>query len=49
MRNAVYAAIDIVGRRRAWQEWTSNPLQRFERDKGRDVNVKDLPQTEPEE
>ena len=49
MRNAVYAAIDIVARRRAWREWTSNPLQRFEREKGRDVSVNDLPQTEPED
>ncbi len=49
MRNAVYAAIDIVTKRRAWEEWTADPLQRFERDKGRDVNVKDLPQTEPED
>ncbi len=46
MRNAIYEAIDIVGRRRAWREWTANPLQHFEREKGRDVSVKDLPQTE---
>ena len=46
MRNAIYEAIDIVGRRRAWQEWSANPLQHFEREKGRDVSVKDLPQTE---
>lgn len=46
MRNAIYEAIDIVGRRGEWREWTSNPLQHFERDKGRDVSVKDLPQTE---
>lgn len=49
MRNAIYAAIDIVGRRRAWTEWTADPLQRFERDKGRDVSVRDLPQTEPDD
>lgn len=49
MRSAVYAAIDIVARRRAYAEWSRSPLERFERDKGRDVSVKDLPQTEPAE
>ena len=49
MRNAIYAAIDIAEHRRAWAEWTRNPLQRAEREKGgRDVSVKDLPQTEKE-
>ena len=49
MRNAIYAAIDIAEHRRAWAEWTRNPLQRAERDRGgRDVSVKDLPQTEKE-
>lgn len=43
MRNAIYAAIDIVERRRAWREWSRNPLQRAERERGgRDVSVKDL-------
>lgn len=46
MRNALYDAIDIVRRRRAWAEWNANPLERFERDKGRDVSVKDLPDAE---
>lgn len=46
MRNALYNAIDIVRRRRAWKEWNANPLERFERDKGRDVSVKDLPDAE---
>ena len=46
MRNALYDAIDIVRRRRAWKEWNANPLERFERDKGRDVSVKDLPEAE---
>ena len=46
MRNALYEAIDIVRRRREWREWNKNPLQHFERDKGRDVSVKDLPETE---
>ena len=49
MRNAIYAVIDIAEHRRAWAEWTRNPLQRAERDRGgRDVSVKDLPQTEKE-
>ena len=49
MRNAIYAAIDIAEHRRAWAEWTRNPLQRAERDRGgRDVSVKDLPQPEKE-
>ena len=49
MRNAIYAAIDIVRRREAYDEWNRNPLESFERDKGRDVSVKDLPDTEPQE
>ena len=50
MRNAIYAAIDIVEHRRAWAAWTANPLQRAERERGsRDVSVKDLPQTEKED
>ena len=50
MRNAIYTAIDIVEHRRAWAEWTRNPLQHAERDRGgRDVSVKDLPQTEKED
>ena len=48
MRNAIYEAIDIVGRRKAWHEWTANPLQHFEREKGRDVSVKDLKLPEQE-
>ncbi len=46
MRNAIYTAIDIVRNREAWGYWTERPLQHFEREKGRDVSVKDLPQTE---
>ena len=46
MRNAIYDAIDIVRRRREWREWTKNPLQHFEREKGRDISIKDLPETE---
>lgn len=49
MRNAIYAAIDIVNRRRAWKEWTADPLQHVERERGgKDVSAKDLPQTEKE-
>lgn len=44
MRNAIYTAIDIVEHRIVWAEWTRNPLQRAERERGgRDVSVKDLP------
>ena len=46
MRNAIYDAIDIVNRRREWAEWTANPLQHFEREKGRDISIKDLPEQE---
>ena len=46
MRNALYDAIDIVRRRRAWAEWNANPLEHFEREKGRDISVKDLPEAE---
>ena len=46
MRNAIYDAIDIVQRRREWREWNANPLQHFEREKGRDISIKDLPETE---
>lgn len=49
MRNAIYAAIDIVRNRRDWERWNRNPLQRFEREKGRDVSVKDLKLPEVEE
>jgi 4-hydroxythreonine-4-phosphate dehydrogenase len=49
MRNAIYAAIDIVRNRKDWAKWNANPLQRFERDKGRDVSIKDLKLPEQEE
>lgn len=49
MRNALFMAIDIVRNRRAWAEWTRNPLPHIEREKGgRDISVKDLPDTEKE-
>ena len=41
MRNAIYLATDIVNNRRAWAEWTSNPLPHAERERGgRDLSVK---------
>ena len=46
MRNAIYEALDIVRRRREWAEWNKNPLEHFEREKGRDISIKDL--AEPE-
>ncbi len=49
MRNAIYSAIDIVRNRRNWAYWNRNPLQRFEREKGRDVSVKDLKLPEQED
>ena len=50
MRNAIYAAIDIVRRRDDYEYWSRNPLEHFEREKGKDVSVKDLKLPEvPEE
>ena len=50
MRNAIYTAIDIVAHRRAWKEWTANPLPHAEREKShRDVSAKELPQSDKEE
>ena len=46
MRNALYMAIDIVRRRREWAKWTARPLEHFEREKGRDISIKDLPEQE---
>ena len=42
MRSAIYEAIDIVRRRSDYKYWSRNPLERFEREKGRDVSMKDL-------
>ena len=33
MRSAIYTAIDIVRHRRAWEEWTENPLPHVERER----------------
>ena len=46
MRNAIYMAMDIVRRRREWARWTARPLEHFEREKGRDISIKDLPEQE---
>ena len=53
MRNAIYAAIDIVGRRRAWAEWSAHPLPRAERERtgrdNRDNRDRDGQRREPRE
>lgn len=46
MRNAIYMALDTLRRRRRYAEWSRNPLERFERDKGRDLSAKDLAEIE---
>ena len=46
LRNAIYEAIDIVRRRRELEEWSANPLEHFERERVRDISIKDLPETE---
>ncbi len=46
MRNAIYAAIDITMQRARYGEWSSNPLKHYEREKGRDISVKELPESE---
>ncbi|MBQ7297616.1 MAG: 4-hydroxythreonine-4-phosphate dehydrogenase PdxA [Alistipes sp.] len=35
MRNAIYTAVDIVRNRRAWEEWSANPLPKAERERSR--------------
>ena len=42
MRNAIYMASDIFENRRRYDEWSRNPLKHYEREKGRDMSVKDL-------
>ena len=46
MRNAMYCAMDIFRSRKIYERITSHPLQKFKRDTGADVSVKDLPETE---
>ncbi len=49
MRNAIYAAIDITERRRAWARWSANPLPRAERERThRDATAKEQPRPEKE-
>lgn len=44
MREAIYAAIDIYRSRVEYALMTRNPLRHFERDRGADMSVKDLPE-----
>ncbi len=44
MRNAIYAALDILRSRQQYKKMHANPLRRFKRDYGADVSVKDLPE-----
>ena len=46
MRNAIYEALDIVRRRSDYKYWSRNPLEHFEREKGRDVSMRDLQEAE---
>ena len=47
MRNAIYGALDIIRRRKAWQEMNRNPLPHAERERShRDMSIKDLPQSD---
>ena len=46
MRSAIYEAIDIVRRRSDYKYWSRNPLEHFEREKGRDVSMRDLQEAE---
>lgn len=44
LREAIYAAIDICRSRRVYAQITANPLQKFKRETGADVSVRDLPE-----
>lgn len=46
MRNAIYMAVDVYRNRQRYAEMSRNPLRHYERDKGRDVSVSDLPEIE---
>lgn len=46
MRNAIYMAVDVYRNRQRYAEMSCNPLRRYERDKGRDISVSDLPEVE---
>ncbi len=50
MRNAIYAAIDIAEHRRAWAEWSADPLPHAERERSnRDGHRKEAPADTPKE
>ena len=42
MRKAIYASIDIFEARSRWAKFSSNPLPHYEREKGRDISVRDM-------
>ncbi len=44
MREAIYLAIDVYRNRRNYKQISARPLRKYEREKGADVSVKDLPQ-----
>ncbi len=46
MRNAIYLAIDVLRSRRVYDEISARPLQKYKRESGADMSVKDLPQEE---
>ena len=46
MRNAISMATDVYRNRQRYAEMSRNPLRHYERDKGRDVSVNDLPEIE---
>lgn len=48
MREAIYMAIDIFRSRATYAEISRNPLRRFERERGADMSVNDLPQQSEE-
>lgn len=49
MREAIYLAIDIYRSRKIYTTITANPLRKYERERGADVSVKDLPQADEQE
>ena len=44
MRDALYAAIDILRSRRNYAQITANPLQKFKRERGADISASELPE-----
>ncbi|MFI3330659.1 MAG: 4-hydroxythreonine-4-phosphate dehydrogenase PdxA [Rikenellaceae bacterium] len=45
MRAAIYSAIDIYRSRKNYKQISARPLRKYEREKGADVSVKDLPES----